>query len=188
MSTRKHSVRNEGRGRERKVELHDLAWDLLREWDAEWTESYQRVADNPRTNGILSIKQIELICVAINIACTNLNAAGIRRYIRAALGAGATREELVELIKMGAGLAIHSCSLGAPILLEEAKAAGARPAGRGRDAPTPFCDQMRRIGQWNSAGTRSSRARPPRSGPISSSLSEPRSTRKASSLRSSSSS
>jgi alkylhydroperoxidase/carboxymuconolactone decarboxylase family protein YurZ len=71
--------------------------------------------------------------------------------MRAALRAGANRDEILELIKMGSGLAIHSCSLGAPILLEEAKAAGVRRSDRGEDAPTPFCDQMRAIGQWNTA-------------------------------------
>jgi alkylhydroperoxidase/carboxymuconolactone decarboxylase family protein YurZ len=129
----------------------EAALTQLREWDRDWAEKYERMATNPWTNGILSVKEIELICIAINIACTNLNAAGVRRHIRAALEAGATREEIVELIKMGSGLAIHSCSLGAPILLEEAEAAGVRPAGRGKGEPTPFCDQMRAIGQWNTA-------------------------------------
>ena len=127
------------------------ALDTLREWDADWTTKYRQMSSNPWTNGILSVKEVELICVAIYAACTNLNATGARRHIRAALAAGATRDEIVELIKMGAGLAIHSCSLGAPILLDEAKAAGVQAAGRGKGAPTPFCDQMRAIGQWNTA-------------------------------------
>jgi hypothetical protein len=36
-------------------------------------------------------------------------------------------------------------------LLEEAKAAGVKPAGRGKGEPTPACDTMRGIGQWNTA-------------------------------------
>src|SRR5262245_22081178 len=129
----------------------DAALAQLRAWDPGWAEKYQRAATNPWTNGILTAKEIELICVAINVACTNLNGAGARRHIRAALEAGATRDEILELIKMGAGLAIHSCSLGAPILIEEAKAAGVQAARSGKGAPTPFCDQMRAIGQWNAA-------------------------------------
>jgi alkylhydroperoxidase/carboxymuconolactone decarboxylase family protein YurZ len=47
-------------------------------------------------------------------------------------------------------MAIHSCSLGAPILLEEAKAAGAMPPPPS-SAATPACDAMRAVGQWNTA-------------------------------------
>jgi hypothetical protein len=42
--------------------------------------------------------------------------------------------------------------LGAPMLLEEAQAAGVEPARRSKHAaPTPACDKMRAIGQWNQA-------------------------------------
>ena len=51
---------------------------------------------------------------------------------------------------MASVLSIHSCSLGAPILLEEAKAAGARPKPQA-DVATPACDKMKAIGQWNTA-------------------------------------
>ena len=131
--------------------LDRSALDTLQEWDADWAAKYRQMSTNPWTNGVLSVKEVELICIAIHVACTNLNAAGVRRHIRGALAAGATRDEILELIKMGAGLAIHSCSLGAPILLDEAKTAGVQIAGRGKGAPTPYCDQMRAIGQWNTA-------------------------------------
>jgi alkylhydroperoxidase/carboxymuconolactone decarboxylase family protein YurZ len=51
---------------------------------------------------------------------------------------------------MAAVMSIHSCSLGAPILMEEAKAAGAQPAAKA-PASTPACDRMKAIGQWNTA-------------------------------------
>jgi alkylhydroperoxidase/carboxymuconolactone decarboxylase family protein YurZ len=47
-------------------------------------------------------------------------------------------------------MAIHSCSLGAPILMEEAKAAGATPPPAS-SAATPDSDAMRKVGQWNAA-------------------------------------
>lgn len=72
------------------------------------------------------------------------------RAIRAALEAGASRDEVLTVLKMGALLAIHSCSLGAPILLEEAQAAGAQLADR-ETVSTPACDKMRALGQWNTA-------------------------------------
>jgi alkylhydroperoxidase/carboxymuconolactone decarboxylase family protein YurZ len=105
---------------------------------------------NPWTNGILPLKTVELVSLAVAVACTNLNHEGTRRHIRGALDAGATREEILTVLKMGALLAIHSCSLGAPILLEEAKAAGVEPVPKG-GVSTPVCDKAREIGQWNAA-------------------------------------
>ena len=95
-------------------------------------------------------KFIELVDVALNAACTDLNPEGTRRHIRVALAAGATREEILMILKMASVMAIHSCSLGAPILLEEAKAAGAKPPAKAA-APTPASDKMRTAGQWNMA-------------------------------------
>ncbi len=121
----------------------------LREWDPKGAELLVKVSTNPWSNGILPLKTIELICVALSAACTNLQPNATRRHIRAALEAGATREELVVVLQMGFGLAIHSCSLGAPILLEEAKRAGTEAVPK--SVPTPACDTMRAIGQWNTA-------------------------------------
>ena len=129
-------------------------WDdslaKLREWDAAWAEQCFRMTTNPWTNGILPRKTIELICIAMNAACTNLNQDGTRRHIRGALDAGATREEILTVLKMASLLGLHSCSLGAPILLEEAKAAGVEPRPK-KNVSTPVCDKAREIGQWNTA-------------------------------------
>jgi alkylhydroperoxidase/carboxymuconolactone decarboxylase family protein YurZ len=85
----------------------------------------------------------------LNAACTNLNPDGTRRHIRAALAAGASRDEILFVLKAVSLMAIHSCSLGAPILLEEARVAGVEPTRRAITAATPACDKMKAIGQWN---------------------------------------
>jgi alkylhydroperoxidase/carboxymuconolactone decarboxylase family protein YurZ len=108
------------------------------------------MSTNPWTSGVLPRKFIELVGVALNAACTNLNIDGTRRHIRAALRAGATRDEIVFVLKAASLMAIHSCSLGAPILLEEARAAGVKPAPW-EPASTPACEAMRAVGQWNAA-------------------------------------
>jgi len=126
------------------------ALDLLRDWDPQWTEAYANMAINPWTNGVLSGKEIQLIAVGLNASITDLDGAALRRHIRAALHAGATQKEILEVLKMAAILALHSMSLGAPILIEEAKAAG-EPLSSGPKRATPACDQMRAIGQWNQA-------------------------------------
>jgi alkylhydroperoxidase/carboxymuconolactone decarboxylase family protein YurZ len=128
----------------------DTALDTLRAWDPAWAESCATMATNPWTSGILPRKFIELVGVGLNAACTNLNPDGTRRHIRAALDAGATREEILFVLKCASVMSIHSCSLGAPILLEEAQAASVKPAPRAA-VPTPACDKMRSVGQWNTA-------------------------------------
>ena len=129
-------------------------WDdslaQLREWEPAWADACARMATNPWRSGVLPRKLVELIGVAMNAACTNLNPEGTRRHIRGALQAGATQAEIAMVLRMASLLAIHSCSLGAPILLEEAKAVGAQPAPKA-GAATPACDRMKAIGQWNTA-------------------------------------
>ena len=126
------------------------AFEQLRAWDPAWADTCARMANDPWRTGVLPRKLVELIGLAVNAACTNLNPQGTRRHIRAALDAGASREEVLMVLKMASVMAIHSCSLGAPILLEEAKAVGVQPQPKAA-VPTPACDQMRAIGQWNVA-------------------------------------
>jgi alkylhydroperoxidase/carboxymuconolactone decarboxylase family protein YurZ len=128
----------------------DSALAQLREWDPAFAEACTRMATNPWRSGVLSRKLVELISVAVNVACTNLNSDGTRRHIRHALAAGATRDEIVFVLKCAAVMSIHSCSLATPILLEEAKSAGAVARAR-PPAATPACDKMKAIGQWNAA-------------------------------------
>lgn len=128
----------------------DTALEQLREWDPSFADIFTRMASNPWRSGVLSRKLVELVSVAVNVACTNLNTDGTQRHIRGALGAGASKEEILTVLKMAAVMSIHSCSLGAPILLEEAKSASVQPAAK-PPAPTPACDKMKAIGQWNNA-------------------------------------
>jgi alkylhydroperoxidase/carboxymuconolactone decarboxylase family protein YurZ len=128
----------------------DDALEQLREWDAGWAETCAKMSTNPWTSGVLPRKFVELVGVALNAACTNLNPEGTRRHIRKALEAGATTDEILFVLKCASVMSIHSCSLGAPILLEEAEAAGKRPTSKPATA-TPACDRMKAIGQWNTA-------------------------------------
>jgi len=128
----------------------DSAFPGLRDWDPAWAEAYTRMATNPWNSGVLPRKFIELVCIGLNAACTNLNPEGTRRHIRAALQAGATRDEILFILKCAAVMSLHSCSLGAPITLEEAKAAGVEHTPKA-GAATPFADKMKAVGQWNVA-------------------------------------
>ena len=130
----------------------DRAFEQLQHWDPNWARACEKMTNNPWRSGVLPRKTIELIGVALNAACTNLNPDGTRRHIRAALKAGATRDEILMVLKMASLLAIHSCSLGAPILREEVKSRAAEPASPPAASPsTPACDKLRALGQWNEA-------------------------------------
>jgi alkylhydroperoxidase/carboxymuconolactone decarboxylase family protein YurZ len=127
-------------------------WDnsaltTLRQWDPVWADQTLEFANQSWTNGVLPRKDVELISIAVSAACTNLGAEGTRRHIRGAFAAGATREEILMILKIAALLSLHTCSLGAPILLEEAKAAGVKLEAK--KAATPVCDKMKDAGQWN---------------------------------------
>jgi len=130
-------------------------WDTpalakFREWEPLFVDQCLKMSQDPWTSGVLPRKDVELISLAVNAACTNLSAEGTRRHIRGALDAGASREEILMILKIASLLSIHTVSLGAPILLEEAKAAGVKPTPKS-PAATPVCDKMKAAGQWNTA-------------------------------------
>ena len=122
----------------------------MRTWDPVWVSQSLPVTTDPWTSGVLPPKEVELISLVVNVACTNLFAGGTRLHTRRALQAGATRDEILMIIKIGSLLSLHTMSLGAPILLEEAKAAGVKPKSK-KPVNTPVCDKMKAAGQWNPA-------------------------------------
>jgi len=65
----------------------EAALAQIREWDSEWADTSLKVTTNPWNSGVLPRKTVELISLAMNAACTNLNPDGTRRHIRAALEA-----------------------------------------------------------------------------------------------------
>lgn len=128
----------------------DLAWRALEDSDAAFASPYGRMTALSMSPGVLTPRFAELIGIAISAACTSVNPEATRRHIRRAIAADATRDEILFVIKCASVMSIHSMSLGAPILLEEAKAAGASLPGP-RPSATPACDAMKASGQWNAA-------------------------------------
>jgi alkylhydroperoxidase/carboxymuconolactone decarboxylase family protein YurZ len=70
-------------------------------------------------SGLLSPKEIELLSVAFDVSYTHINAPGTRRHIKGALKAGATIEEIMDVLKLCVVQGIQACNLGVPILAEE---------------------------------------------------------------------
>ena len=96
------------------------ALNQLREWDPEWAEQCVKMVRNPWADGILPVKFIELVSVGLNASRTNLNPEGTRRHIRAALAAGASRQEILFVLKCASAMSIHCFSFNAPLLVQEA--------------------------------------------------------------------
>jgi alkylhydroperoxidase/carboxymuconolactone decarboxylase family protein YurZ len=103
-------------------------WEPFAKLDPAWTEKAIAMAISPAVAGALDSKTIELIGIALDASCTHLDAPGLRRHIRRALDAGATKEEITAVLQLATLQGLHSMRLGAPILLEELEANERRKA------------------------------------------------------------
>ena len=92
--------------------------DSLFELDPDYLETFLAFRAVPQ-NGPLPQKYKELIFIAINVATTHLWPSGARRHMQNALEAGATKEEILEVIQLTSIMGIHSMTMGLPILMEE---------------------------------------------------------------------
>lgn len=98
-------------------------WDEILQLDPEFFDTYTKFSSVPWVSGTLSPKVKELIYTAFDVAATHLYVKGLRAHIRNAIGYGATREEILEVIELASVIGIHSCTVGVPILVEELAAA-----------------------------------------------------------------
>ncbi len=132
------------------------ALNQLKEWDPAWAEHALKMTTNPWTDGILPVKFIELISVGINASRTNLNPDGTRRHIRAALAAGASRQEILFVLKCASLMSIHSFSFNAPLLIQEASMGSLEDFSELRKKrldrvgkATPAVEKLKAIGHWS---------------------------------------
>jgi alkylhydroperoxidase/carboxymuconolactone decarboxylase family protein YurZ len=133
-----------------------VAQSKLREWDPAWADQALKITTNPWTDRVLPAKLIELVLVGLNASRTNLNPEGTRRHIRAAIGAGATRQEILFVLKCASVMSIHSGSFNAPLLLQEASVGSLEDFGAMRKKHlekagkvTPGVERMKALGHWN---------------------------------------
>jgi alkylhydroperoxidase/carboxymuconolactone decarboxylase family protein YurZ len=132
------------------------ALSQLREWDPAWAEQTVKITTDPSTDGILPVKFVELVSIGLNAARTNLNPEGTRRHIRAALAAGASRDEILFVLKCAAVMSIHSGSFNAPLLIQEASVSSLEDLGALRKKrlekvgkETPGVEKMKAMGHWS---------------------------------------
>ena len=98
------------------------AWEPFAKLDPAWTEKVIAMSITPAVSGALDAKTVELVRIAVDASCRYAD--GVRRHIRRALAAGATREEIVAVLQLASmRQGLHTMGLSAPILLEELEAA-----------------------------------------------------------------
>lgn len=101
----------------------DLYADLL-EIDDPFLEAYLNFSAKPWNKGVLDPKTKEFIYIAIDVATTHIYEPGIKVHTENALNYGATREEILEVMKLATILGVDTCKVGAPILMDELKKNG----------------------------------------------------------------
>lgn len=92
----------------------------VRDLDEEFYETYRRLSEYPWEEGVLEPRVRELINVALSSATTALYEPAVREHVGRAFDAGATYEELLEVLELVSILGMHSATIGYPILVEEA--------------------------------------------------------------------
>ena len=67
----------------------------------------------------MSPKDVELLSIAFDASITHMYAPGTRRHIRGALKAGASMEEIMEVLKLCVVGGAEACYMAIPIFAEE---------------------------------------------------------------------
>lgn len=113
----------------RAIGKWNSAWDPFWELDPVWTDQYFAAGAYVYQSG-LSAKDAELLMAAFDASYTHMYAPGTRRHIKGALEAGATMEEIMEVLKLCVVQGVQACNLGIPILAEELQSAQLTEKGR----------------------------------------------------------
>lgn len=147
------------------------AMDNFAQWDPDWTERCARMTNNPWTTGVLPVKWIELICIALNAACTYRNESGMRchssghplgsrhvadpvrgsREVERATGTSPTRERRNPRHRPGKGRGTVQPSLGGDLPARPAMARAVPGLGR---RPLQWCPAAQTCGTHRYRGRR----------------------------------
>ena len=93
-------------------------WETMLQLDPEFMRAYLDFSAVPWRKNHMDAKTKEFIYIAVDAAATHLYVPGIRQHIRAALKAGATQQEIMEVLQLTSTLGIHAMNIGVPILVE----------------------------------------------------------------------
>jgi alkylhydroperoxidase/carboxymuconolactone decarboxylase family protein YurZ len=102
------------------------SWQAVLELDPEFLAAYLKFSAVPWRKNHLEDKVKELIYIAVDANATHMYLPGARQHIKAALKAGATPAEIMEVLELCATLGIHAMNIGVPILVEVLQEKGLR--------------------------------------------------------------
>ncbi|WP_144906114.1 carboxymuconolactone decarboxylase family protein [Halobellus captivus] len=97
------------------------AFEAISAFDEDWAEYALEYWIHPVENGPLDDVDLELICIAICVSPTYLNADAVRRHVNNALDCGASTDEIMAAIETASVLSMHTASDTVSVLVEEAK-------------------------------------------------------------------
>lgn len=117
----------------------DESQEALQQLCPDFLALWHKMAAVPARRNLLGDKNRALVGLAAAAAATHLYAPGVRRQARNAIAAGATREELAEVLALTSTLGIHACNIGVPLLVEAMREMGLR------EAPTPLDDRQEQL-------------------------------------------
>jgi alkylhydroperoxidase/carboxymuconolactone decarboxylase family protein YurZ len=115
------------------------AWEAVLRLDPEFLLAYAGFAAVPWRQNHLPVKVKELIHLAVDANATHMYLPGARQHIRAALAAGATGAEIMEVLELCATLGIHAMNIGVPVLVEVLQEQGLRTG------PAPLDERQEEI-------------------------------------------
>jgi alkylhydroperoxidase/carboxymuconolactone decarboxylase family protein YurZ len=102
-------------------------WESILRMDCEFLNAYLHLSAVPLRHNYLEDKVKEFVYIAANASSTHLFAPGIQMHLKAAMGFGASRDELMEVLQLTSTVGIHASNVGVPILLEVLSEEGLSP-------------------------------------------------------------
>jgi alkylhydroperoxidase/carboxymuconolactone decarboxylase family protein YurZ len=86
--------------------------------DPGYFTAFLKWAGAPRLSGVLSPRLVALVSICANATVTHLDRPTLEREVRAALAMGVDPQEILEVVKLTAGVSVHSLTVGVPILVD----------------------------------------------------------------------
>ncbi|MGC1239721.1 MAG: carboxymuconolactone decarboxylase family protein [Acidimicrobiales bacterium] len=97
----------------------EAVWASVLEYDPDLLDAYIDWSSVPWRKGHLEPKVKELLYLAMDVSTTHLYLAGVRVHMVNAIGHGATRDEVLELLQIVAEIGLGTMTESVPIILDE---------------------------------------------------------------------
>lgn len=114
-------------------------WESVARLDPEFLDAYREMSMVPWRKNHLDAKTKELIYIAVDANATHMYLPGVRQHIQAAFKAGATPQEIMEVLELSSTLGIHAMNIGVPLLVEVLEEQGLR------QGPAPLNDEQQAL-------------------------------------------